>query len=658
MSAFSPLGDTSVREEGTRLSTIFLTGIRSTLPAIASTATMAGSTVVSSIGTGIRNETRSLSASVGQSVRELIVGSIRGALTAATAVAGTVIAASTASIIATVSRSQSVLQLSQASGLGTRGAANAVGNLGAFGINPGEVAGLSQNAFQQQMGSAVFGLGGAPGSAEWLRSYRQRYQGMASGGPMGLMMAQSMEGSLGTQGLRGVANLPSDMFERQMSRSQTMRGALGMRPEEIERAGQSWAMLNASVREFGTLVMTHIGSRLITRLEGLFDRLVTNTVNNVGGIGRAVDGAVDALIGFGRFIYADLPVYVTGGIDAILGAAQTIADGAPRIVDGAAEAVGKGIEYLSNAYVQVEGIFHRIADAAMVLVNSPLFQTLLRVGRTAATVGGAARDVASGAGASTPAADAVGAAAQIGTGALIWGGARAGARWLGRAVIGGGEVAAGGVAAGDVAAGGVAGRGVAGSLIANPIAQVIAGGLAVGGGLGYVWNRAMQKLGGNGYEDQGFLQHMATGWGRARDLITGNSGHYDREWYAQRDAEAARHAQVQRAADNFSAGARGTVNTYATRLSGFSGRVGSGITSARQDFQAWQRQNIGSLEDRRREYDALTDIAHASRQTAENTKRNEEKTMTAQQWMQMMRSVMALSASYSAQDAFLNLSRI
>jgi hypothetical protein len=76
--------------------------------------------------------------------------------------------------------------------------------------------------------------------------------------------------------------------------------------------------------------------------------------------------------------------------------------------------------------------------------------------------------------------------------------------------------------------------------------MALTGGLALGTGLGYAGYRAGQGVGLID-RNQSFTDRMATGWGRLRDVATGNSGHYDRAVQSQWAADRATPTLSQRA---------------------------------------------------------------------------------------------------------------
>ena len=124
-------------------------------------------------------------------------------------------------------RGNGILGISQASGMGIGAAGNAYGTLQGFGVSPASVSGLSRNSFVQGMVSNAFGVTGATGSPEYLRSYRERYQNSSQ------FMREAMEGSMGTEGLRSTANLPDDLFNRQQQRSANMQQGFGMKSQDL-----------------------------------------------------------------------------------------------------------------------------------------------------------------------------------------------------------------------------------------------------------------------------------------------------------------------------------------------------------------------------------------------------------------------------------------
>jgi hypothetical protein len=286
-----------------------------------------------------------------------IVDAIGGLLRLAVTSAATATVATVGAIVAgslnTMRNSQEILALSQESGLGTFGAARAMNNLAGYGVNASEVDAISRGGFLAQMKSAVWGVGGQPGSPEYLQRYRSRYQDLMSRGEMGRMFARNMESSIGAEGLRGMASLPDAIFNRQMRRSMTLQRTLGMNPQEIERAGQDFKGLIDTVGQAIGLLRDRVISEFLPYLtrgldiaigwleknsdkvadyikkgvSWLINELPPLVLRGAAFLVRGFGGIMGAVASLTEGIHRNLPA-ILGGIDGVLNALRQLAAGA------------------------------------------------------------------------------------------------------------------------------------------------------------------------------------------------------------------------------------------------------------------------------------------------------------------------------------------
>jgi hypothetical protein len=552
-------------------------------------------------------------------------------------------------------RGRNILDLSMASGMSLGQSSVAYSNLQAFGINPSDVSGIGRNSWMQGMASAGWGVSGSPGSADYLRSYSNRYQSLASQGPMGLMMAQSMESSLGMEGARFMANLSPEQRERQLRRSSAMELAFGMKPDDVRRAAQEMTLFNASLSQFVDLGLAKVGTtvlpRLTTGLDNAIGWIEQNGDRIADGLVRGVETGMNALHSVGRWLYADLPNLALSGLEianSLVGEVTSLtSSGIESIKEpwtGLFNTIGRGVTDVTNL----------VGDTIASVMNSDAVRQALALAKTAKpllevrqSVANLGEQAAKSVGFGDDAAGAIGFMTPL---ALGW----MGSKWLGGKVAGwfGGGAASGAAGSGAAPGGGFwsgVGRflttplgGTGNGVWVNPWNAVTRGGLttaarvpAVGivGGL----------LGVAGYEGLRELSYR-TGLGEWKDLPSTRdiASYYFQSSVLGKPDEQIRQER-QRANQNVAAAIAGarpglshdgtnyswTPYTWSDRsASNIFGSMQNGLKSVtdwsdrgKATLSQW-RESLGSVEQRRKDYDAffaLAEIAKNTRRTADNS---------------------------------------
>lgn len=303
-------------------------------------------------------------------------GRFRGLLSVG--LAGALTALVSGSVALAVAQARSRLDLSQASGMSLSQASGAVSNLKAFGIDAESVPGVSNNSFFQRMQSSVYGVRGMPGSTEYLSSYRDRYQSAAAQGEMGFKQAQNMEGALGMTGARFMANLSQPDFDRQIKRSDAIQGAFGMKPDDIKRAAVDFSLFNASLSQFIELGLAKIGTTILPYLTGMLDHAIdwisANGEKFSEGLVSAVQSGMNALIAFGKWLYASFPVIVVDVLRFLNG----VIGGFAKSVIGGVDFVRGPVTGLFNGIGRMAvGVGNIVKDILKVIAGTPLIKSVL-----------------------------------------------------------------------------------------------------------------------------------------------------------------------------------------------------------------------------------------------------------------------------------------
>jgi hypothetical protein len=252
-----------------------------------------------------------------------------------------------------------VQSVSQRSGMSLRSAQRATGILGAFGVDASGVEGITRNVGISRMTGAVFGVGGEPGSEQWLRSLRSRYQGQASQGWFGHMMAENMlstvAGNQGAEQLRGVVNMPQGIFNRQIETQRRLGASLGISPEPIAEADNNMRTLVASVSSgiarIKNLIAVNAMPYIIKAVEGGIGWLEQNADRVRTGIQRGV-----------KWLFEELPpMLLRAGATGMRGVSLVLAGLAS--MTGAMAAVAEGINTnLPSILTTLDNVLNGIRD--------------------------------------------------------------------------------------------------------------------------------------------------------------------------------------------------------------------------------------------------------------------------------------------------------
>lgn len=242
--------------------------------------------------------------------------------------------------------SQSVMNLSQRSGLSIGQAAGAKINLMGFGLGDQAEGMYGQNVMFAGAINAAYGVRGAPGSAENILSLRAAYQNrlaMMGGNPL---LANQMLGAMGQEGMMGVANMSEEQVKRQLARSSQMQSAFGMKPGEIASAQQDFGMLINSFMQFVELFKTKIGAEMLPMLTMMLDKVVAYVGENKDKIVAGIKSAV-------QWIVQELPAMVAHMAAAVIRHAGTLAGGLADMLDIISNFVGGLRNFQSSSFLDI-----------------------------------------------------------------------------------------------------------------------------------------------------------------------------------------------------------------------------------------------------------------------------------------------------------------
>jgi hypothetical protein len=478
--------------------------------------------------------------------------------------------------------------------------------------------GLTQNmANHPQLYGMKAGLFGVPGyeNANFLPSLAGRFQGMQRTGIVGQMFARHMTQSLGMdspEALR-VLQIDAGKLRSQVTWSQNLQGSLGLDAGKIRDVSDSLFLTQNRFDTFASMLKLRIGQELLPYLSGVLDKGIAYVSAHAGDISnwikkgvswlvedlppllmrgaamglRAVAGWSDVSAGFSDGLRAHLP-QIARHFDNFLNFLRetvktvgSLTNQAVKLANGFS--TGKGLppvleypkrlgETARNVTGQRDpnaapGVGDTVTNIVTGLGTGLIGQRVLKWGAKRWFGGGKGSGGGTGSkgggrgwnlnprnwfGGGKPSVfqqyrpPGMGGG---GNGSLLtrsWQSLR-GLASVGRGLLSGGfgGIAGRGLAGGAAAVGG----GGVGSLLA-PTAIGVAGGTAVGYGL----YRVGQGVGLIDRE-QGFGDRMSTGWGRLRDAVTFNSGHYDRTVNARwaRENRARQEQEQQQAAEQAAA---------------------------------------------------------------------------------------------------------
>ena len=299
---------------------------------------------------------------VTQAVGEM-VGGVLSAVGSALGAVGEVVASTLRAIMdvagdlteSTLKLSRAALELSQQSGLSLSAAASANNLLAGFGVRAGSVDGLNRNTFIQSAVSRAFGVQGEQGSEGNLRSFRDKYQQIADEGPLGLLRAQMSARSMGMEALIPMANLPQNIFNRQIERSQSMQQNFGMTPEKMQEAAQNFGTLTSTISHFADIIKAKIGSEVIPFIIEKVDA-------GIEWVGKNSPRIVDGIKGAVSWMIDELPGIIQNGTVAFLVGAQNFLHGVAT--------VGHGLATMLRTFEGGQGLFSSIATGAALFFDT------------------------------------------------------------------------------------------------------------------------------------------------------------------------------------------------------------------------------------------------------------------------------------------------
>ena len=278
-----------------------------------------------------------------------------------------------------LNQARDILRLSQASGWDLDTSSRAVQTGKAFGVGAGQLD--NRNALVAGTMGSIYG-GSGDGGVDDLRAYRDQYRAYADQGPVGLMLAQNLEGVASKSGFREAVNYDDATFNKQIERSQS----LSMDPGQVEKIGQQWKSLTDSASEFADFVKTTVAEAAFPLLSQALDYAINYFNQNKEAI---VKGIVD----FGETVYVLGPKYLAAGITVmthlVSGGLRWMADmassfsGLLRGFDSGKggfleiiAAIAGGIDYLSigikgiaSVFMVVSGVLHNAGKIVGMVVG-------------------------------------------------------------------------------------------------------------------------------------------------------------------------------------------------------------------------------------------------------------------------------------------------
>lgn len=267
--------------------------------------------------------------------------------------------------------------------LGT--AANAAYTGLAFGLQPSQTIGGSQESIITQYLGRIAGVSVAYGSVEALRQIRSTFgtdPGIAG-------RARIRAAGYGSYLESGALTESNDVFNRQADRSQSLQGAFGLSGDQIQKISQDWGGLVDSAGQFVELLKVKFAGELIPYLSGLLDAAVQYISQNAGSIAGYVKFAV-------HWLAIDMPMALLKGID---GMAETLGKGLVSIGKftigfadfirsfesgkegfgntvsqylGFADAFINSIKTIGGALAQTAGLILQISGALLVIESAQL----------------------------------------------------------------------------------------------------------------------------------------------------------------------------------------------------------------------------------------------------------------------------------------------
>ena len=576
-----------------------------------------------------------------------------------------------------IQKARAILQISQASGFSVGQSSLAVQTGQAFGIGAGQLP--RGNAFFAGAMSSLYG-GDGSGSPDDLRAYRQMYRSHADQGPIGLMIAQIYESTVGKGAYREAVNYDDATFERQMARANDLE----MNPASVKAFGQEFKSLMDTVGMLAENVKVTLAEAFFPILQEGLDAAINYWLEN-----REV--IVDTIFEIGKWFYADLPVMMKQGVAQVAVFVANFLD----LLSGLASTFFKKVvpffESLPEKIEKTTAEMKKFADQ-MVLLGKVLVgvAALGAVGKLARGLGGLGR-VGGGLGRGL---------GRIGSG-LRSGLSRIGSGVATRLISGAGYL------------GSLWGYASGGGLLAGASGGMIAGATAVGAAAGTAVGYGLYRAGqGVGLLDRelSFKERMENGWGRFRDLVTLNNGNYDRVWTKRMAEEAAQKekqekeqknkvvepksngakAEAKSQSQGEKQSARGAVGSTAvgstavgstavgstkekterdgkaseSKKGGIEKQVANSLSDTASSLRKWAEQMSLSdsqakaeIEQRRKAYDGmvapLRDIASSNREIAQNTK---PRSAAAGQVVSAQNTLERLVA-YIIEDAYLQAGR-
>jgi hypothetical protein len=425
-----------------------------------------------------------------------------------------------------------------------------------FGISPQQTAQMMSASNMNPMLTRIRSIGfGDPYDPNYIANAASKYQSMASN-PMGRMMANRLLdsdwGGKAPDEIRQTLNLRPQQIQAQLAYGQQVQSSMGISPEMLRKYSEEIPLASQRVAFAVNMAKVKLATELAPAIEQGVGTVATFLAKNA-------DKIADGLKRGTHFLLYDLPPMALRGGAAILRGGAYLLDGMGTVAGGLAGNV-KPILTVFDAIINGAKSFATVLGgiAAFVIQGvGTIWKALEKTGLPglAKGLGGKITGRPNDTPENELANSIVGGAALKYVGLPV-GGAVVGALLKGALSGGGGGPT---TASRAVAQSGWAGR--LGSVLGSAYGYVRGGGLltgatrsaagvvtlagaAVGTAAGYGLYRAGQAAGVFD-RTQSFSDRMATGWGRARDLLTINPGHYERTVQA-RWAQSAKEAEAVR----------------------------------------------------------------------------------------------------------------